>query len=97
MPGAGDIDHVEVVFLDDPVKVNVNEVQAGRGSPMTEEPRLDVILCEGLLEQRIVVEIDLTDREVVGSPPIGVDQCPFLFGQRVCHDCLHVIRKVLQD
>ena len=39
---------------------------------MAEEPRLDVILCEGLLEQRIVVEINLADREVVGGAPVGI-------------------------
>ena len=88
MTGAGDVDHVEVVFLDDPVKVNVNEIQTGRRPPVTEKTRFDVILCERLLEQRIVVEINLTDRQVVGRPPVRVDQCPFLIGQRARHDCL---------
>ena len=32
-----------------------------------------MILCEGLLEQRIVVEINLADREIVGGAPIGID------------------------
>src|SRR6201982_937293 len=54
MPGAGDVDHVEVVLLDHPVQVNVDEVQAGRRSPVAEKPRLDVILCERLLKQRVV-------------------------------------------
>src|SRR5208282_580755 len=30
VPGAGDVNHVEVVFLDDPVQVRVNEVLPGR-------------------------------------------------------------------
>jgi hypothetical protein len=46
MPGAGDVDHVEVVLLDHSVQVNVDEVETWCGSPMTQEPRLDVILCE---------------------------------------------------
>src|SRR5215471_16787404 len=62
MPRAGNVDHVEVVLLDHPVQVNVDEIETGCGSPMTQEPRLDVILCEWLLEQRVVVEIDLADR-----------------------------------
>src|SRR5262245_12003760 len=65
MPRAGNVDHVEVVLLDHPVQVNVDEIETGCGSPMTQEPRLDVILCEWLLEQRVVVEIDLADRTVV--------------------------------
>src|ERR1700682_637235 len=32
MPGAGDVNHVEVVFLDDPIQVHVNEILSGRRS-----------------------------------------------------------------
>src|SRR5215475_105289 len=93
MPRAGNVDHVEVVLLDHPVQVNVDEIETGCGSPMTQEPRLDEILCEWLLEQRVVVEIDLADRQVVCGPPVRIHQCPLLVGQRVCHHCLlvHVI------
>jgi hypothetical protein len=62
MPGAGDVDHVEVVFLDDPVQVNVDEVQTRRRSPVAEQPGLDVFLCERLFEQWVIVEINLTER-----------------------------------
>src|SRR6267378_4367888 len=65
MPGAGDVDHVEVVFLDQPVQVDVDEIQTWSRSPVAEQPWLNVSLCEGLLEQWVVVEIDLTDRQVV--------------------------------
>src|SRR6266478_8805227 len=65
MPGAGDVDHVEVVLFDYPVQVNIDEVQTRRCSPVAEEPRLDVFLRQGLLEQRVVVKIDLADRQVV--------------------------------
>jgi hypothetical protein len=34
---AGDIDGVQVVFVDQPVKVNVGEALAGIGAPITEE------------------------------------------------------------
>ena len=33
VPRAGDVDHVEVVFLDDPVQMHVDEVLAGGRSP----------------------------------------------------------------
>ena len=88
MPGPGDVDHVEVVLLDHPVQVGVDEVQSGRGPPVAEEPRLDVLLGQRLLEQRVVVEVDLADRQVVGGPPVRVHECLFLGRQRIRHDLL---------
>ena len=36
VPRAGDVDHVEVVFLDDPVQMHVDEVLAGGRSPVSQ-------------------------------------------------------------
>ena len=83
MARTGDVDHVEVVLFDQPVQVHVDEVQSRGRTPVAEKPRLDVILRERSFEQRIVVEIDLADRQVVGSSPIPVDQCLLLFGESV--------------
>src|SRR5215471_10891487 len=73
MPGPRDVDHVEIALLDHPIQVNVDKIQARRCSPMAEKPRLDVVLCERFLEQRIVIEIDLADGEIVGGPPIRIN------------------------
>ncbi len=62
MPGAGDIDHVEVVLLDDAVQVHVDEVQPRRRAPVAEQSRLDVLKRQRFLEQRVGIEIDLADR-----------------------------------
>ena len=72
--GTGDVDHVEVVLPDHPVQVHVDEVQARRRAPVAEQPRLDVLAGERLLQQRVVVEIDLADRQVVRGPPVGIQQ-----------------------
>jgi len=64
---------VKVCFFDHPVQVNIDEVQARRRSPVTEESWLDVFFREGLLEQRVVVEIDLANREVISCPPVRID------------------------
>src|SRR5215472_15373566 len=88
MPWAGDVDHVQVVLFDEPVQVDVDEVEARRGSPVAEEPRLDVVFRERLLQQRVVVEIDLADRKVVGGAPVRVYQGRFLVRKRIRHDCL---------
>ena len=45
MARPGDVDHVQVVLPDDPVQVNVDEVQAWRRSPMTKQTGLDVLLA----------------------------------------------------
>jgi hypothetical protein len=68
----GDIDDVQVVLLDDAVQVDVDEVQPRRRAPVPEQARLDVLQRERFLQQRIVVEIDLPDRQIVRGPPIGV-------------------------
>jgi hypothetical protein len=91
MPRTGDVNHVEVVFVDHPVQVDIDEIQTRRGSPMTQESRLDVVFSERLLEQRIVVEIDLADREVIGGSPVRIHQCPLGLGQRFRHGRLLLI------
>ena len=72
MSGAGDIDHIEVVFLDHPVQMDVDEILSRGGSPVAEQHVLDVRECEWPLEQRIAEKINLRDRKVVCGTPIGV-------------------------
>jgi hypothetical protein len=47
---SGDVDHVQVVFLDEPVAVDIDEVQTGGGPLVPHKTRLDVLhrqrLCE---------------------------------------------------
>ena len=88
MPGAGNVEHVEVVFVDQPIQVNVNEIQSGRRSPMAEQPWFDVLFGKGLLEQWVVIQIDLTDRQVIGGPPVRIHQGPFFIRKGVRHHCL---------
>src|SRR3974377_601341 len=76
MPGTRDVDHVEIALLDHPVQVNVDEIQAWRCSPMAQKPGLDVVLCERLFYQRIVIQIDLADREGGGGPPVRLQHSP---------------------
>ena len=39
----GQVDHARVVLGDEPVQVHVDEGEAGRGAPVAEQPRLDVL------------------------------------------------------
>ena len=47
-----------------------------------EQPRLDVLGLQRLSQQRVVQQVDLADREVVGRAPVGVDEGELLGGQR---------------
>ena len=49
MPRTSDVDHIEVILLDEPVQVDVEEVQARRRPPVAQQPRLDVLLAERFL------------------------------------------------
>ena len=80
--GAGDVEHVQVILLDDPVQMDVEEVLARRGSPVAEQARLDVLELQRLLQERIVHQVDLADGQVVGGPPVGVHLAQLLGGQR---------------
>ena len=80
--GPADVDHVEIVLLDQPVAVHINEIQAGRGAPVAQQPRLDVFHPQRLGEQGIVEEIDLSDRQIVGGAPVGIDFPQFIGPER---------------
>ena len=41
--GTNDVDHVQIVLLDQPVEVDIEEVQSRRRAPMTEQAGLDVL------------------------------------------------------
>ena len=67
LTGSCDVNHVEVVLVDHAIQVHVDEVETGHGSEMAEQTRLDVLCLEFLLQQRIRKQVDLANREIVGS------------------------------
>ena len=94
MPRAGDIDHIEVVLLDDPVQVDVDEVLPRGRAPVPEQHVLHIGERQRPLQKRIVTEVDLPHREVVGCPPIRVDPAQQLGGEclgRWFHDSFSFI------
>jgi hypothetical protein len=40
MSGAGDINHIKGILIDDPIEMHVDEVQARRGAPVSQQSRL---------------------------------------------------------
>ncbi len=80
--GPADVDDVQVLVPDHPVEVRVDQVEAGRGAPVPEQPRLDVLGAQGFGQQRVAEQVDLPHRQVVGRPPPGVKRVELGFGQR---------------
>ncbi len=76
-----DVDRVEVSILDHAVGVGVDEVEARRGAPVAEQPRLDVLQLQSLEQQRVVQQVDLADRDVVRRPPVRVDEAQLLLAE----------------
>ena len=76
--GAGDIDHVEIELLDQAVQVRVDEIEAG---VVPQWPSSRGLMCSFSSgpQQRVVEQVDLADRQIVGGAPIGVDQHASLF------------------
>ena len=72
------VHHVQITRLDHPVEMGVDQVHSRRGSEMTEETWLDMFRPQGLRQKRIVHQVDLADRAVVGGAPIAID-CRKLF------------------
>ena len=68
---------------DHAVQVHVDEVQARRRAPVAEQPRLDVLARERLAQQRVVEQVDLADRQVVGGAPERVEIAELRSRERV--------------
>src|SRR3989344_4122730 len=66
-----DIENIEVILLNDAVEMYIDEIQTWRSAQMAQQPWFHMFQLQGLFEQRIIVQINLADRQVVGGSPIG--------------------------
>ena len=66
--------------------MNINKVQSGRCSPVAEESGFYVFGQQRMAQQRIVHQVDLAHRNIVGSSPVAVHQFD-LGGQLLLHGC----------
>src|SRR5215469_2734276 len=73
VPGPGNKNGVQIVLLNEPVHVDVNEIESRCGSPMSQQARLGVLEFERLAQQRIVMQIYLADGKIVGGAPVAIN------------------------
>jgi len=87
MAGACDVHHVLTGMPDQTVEMGIDEAQAGTGAPMAEQSRLDVLDAQRALQQRVFLQIDLTNDQVVRGTPPGVHTGEFILckGRYQCH------------
>ena len=82
VPRAGHVDHVQVVGLDRPAQVDVAERQPRAGPPVAEQPILDLLRFEWLLQERIRLQVGHAEGQVVASPPVSVDLAELVRAER---------------
>ena len=82
VPGPANVDDVQVGVPDHPVEVRVDQVEARRGAPVPEQPRLDVLGPQRLGQQRVAEQVDLPHGQVVRRPPPRVESVKLGAAQR---------------
>src|SRR5208283_5839246 len=105
MAWTDNVNHVQVVELDQAIEMDVNEIQPRRRAPMAKQARFEVFQPKRNLKQRVVLQIDLADGQVVCRTPIGVHLLKKFGGQRVWHRnlragpplCISGIRRMVPD
>ena len=78
---ADHVHHVQAVGDDRPVEVRPEEVQPGRGAPVAEQPRLDVLRPQRLGQHRVGHQVDLPDGQVVRGAPVPVEGLELIAGE----------------
>src|SRR5436305_14432062 len=56
MPRTGEINHIEIVFLDQPVQMDIDEREDGAGSSTSKQTVLDVLGWERFYKKRILLQ-----------------------------------------
>ncbi len=70
--GTGNINDIRIVFFDQPIQMNVDEVLSRGSSPVPEQSRFDLFGLERFSQQGILEEVDLTDAQVIRGAPVAV-------------------------
>src|ERR1700758_4424883 len=82
MSGAGKEDHVQIVFLDQPVEMQIDEAQAGVRPPVPEQPNLCVLRRKWSSQKRIVPQVNHPEAEVQACAEVGIDLAQLIGGER---------------
>ena len=81
MARADDVEHIEIVFLDEQVHVRVHKRQARTCSPVTKQTWLDIFKFEICFDVGIVLQKDHGRSDEVCSPSVFLESLVRLLGQ----------------
>src|SRR5436305_807363 len=81
MPRPADEQNLAIIASNDPVEMRMDEGEPRRGSPMSQQARLDIFGCQWPTQQWIVGEVDLPDGEVIRRAPPSVDRGQLMVGK----------------
>src|SRR5579885_301479 len=90
---SGKVDNVCILLLNQPVQVDVDEAEAGRCAPVAEQTRLDMLQAQRLAQQGIVLEIDLSNGQIVGSQPVALHLVKQFWRKRASGGSLRLLRR----
>jgi hypothetical protein len=57
--------------------MGIDEIEARSSPPVPQQAGLNVVQFELFFQKGVIEQLDLAHREVVSSPPVGVQQCQF--------------------
>ena len=69
----GQQDHIEIIFFDHAVQVNVDKVLPGNGAPMSDDLPFDLIAGQRFPEQGVIQHIQLCRCEIVRRSPVSIN------------------------
>ena len=67
-----DVEHVQVIFVDDAVQVGIDEILSGDGSPVADWMEFHISRLDRALQQRIVLQVQLSHGDEIGGAPEGI-------------------------
>ena len=83
VPGPGNEDHIQIVFFYGTVQMRIYKVLSGHCSPVSHNFFLNILKGKRPAKQRVVQQIQLCRRQIIGCAPIGVHLLQILLRQRL--------------
>jgi len=85
MSGAADVKQVSVALANNAVEVGIDEIESGRGPPVSQQSWFNMLRQQRFTQQRIRHQVDLAHRQVISCSPVAIKQLQFSRGHRVGH------------
>src|SRR6516165_2518717 len=82
VPGATDVDGIQIVLVYQPVEMDVGKGLASIRPPMAQQPRLYMLQGQRLSQQGVGLQVKHTDAQIKTGTPVGVDRAQLVGAER---------------